>query len=60
MHDKMAEWNDNCSAGSPRYQVDISGQHLRQVHIDHLQPRIRIHKDIATLTGEFTDIPCRD
>ena len=26
--------------GGPRYQVNIDGQHSRQVHIDHLQPDV--------------------
>ena len=44
--------------GGSRYQVDVSGQHFRQVHIDHLQPGI--HKDTARLTNQLTDIPETD
>ena len=44
--------------GGPRYQVDINGQHSRQVHVDHLQPGIR--KDTVTLTDQLMDTPDTD
>ena len=50
----MAEWNDKCVLGGPRYQVGMNGQHSRQVHIDHLQQGI--HKDIVTLADQLIDI----
>ena len=44
--------------GGPRYQVDINGQHSRQVHIDHLQPGNC--KDTVTPTDQVMDLPDTD
>ena len=58
VHDKWQNGTITAVLGGPRYQVDINGQHSRQVHIDHLQPGIR--QDTVTLTDQLMDIPDTD
>ena len=49
-HDKWKNGTITALLGGSRYQVNINGQHSRQVHIDHLQPGI--HKDTITLIDQ--------
>ena len=58
LHDKRQNGMITAVLGGPRYQVDINGQHSRQVHIGHIQ--LGIHKDTVTLTDQLTDIPETD
>ena len=57
-HDKWQNGTITAVLGGPRYQVNINGQHSRQVHIDHLQPGIC--RDTVTLTDRSTDVPETD
>ena len=38
---QVAERDSRCHSRGPRYQVNVDGQHIREAHVDHLQPGVR-------------------